>query len=261
MARKRRSPKLRTAPKARVLAQAVRENGPKSEAVYSLTTLLAMQAAPSAANRVRLARGWQNSRVQSALARKIAPAARKNRKAREKARIAAKHTPKVFYGDAHIRWLLPRSLAVVALWPDRPVMWREVRESLSGFSVKSVRVGRDIAMARGWLEVAEQRFQDRTLAPMTPALRWDHWTYRLTEEGRAARAFLIWAAARRMLGWPLPMVGSDGEFVRHWLRGEPVEVPRKVRTWSEGSGRWGYLPGQGPDAEWPDAGKFALEGD
>lgn len=190
--------------------------------------------------------------------------ARNTRKKRNAEAIARKRVPGKFHGTYMQRkGLLPETLAVVAAWPDHPATISEARERcpvlLGSFSAETVRAGFKLVLKNGWSPIAESRWEGKyvnhTKTHKAPIEK----LRVLSEEGRAVRAWAWWIAARRMMGWPLPMTGTQDRWVKHWIRGEPIPASLSMQIAAQVPGRpHGYLPGQGPDEEWPDLGKFAL---
>lgn len=188
-------------------------------------------------------------------------AAARNRKAREKARMAEKARERKaggpgFRGTARTRTgLLPVWAEWLADCPDGLVFCPQSR-SVTG-----------IVRETGWLEATtlweSPPEEQPRIAPLVHMRKPVRAYYRLSEEGRLARDWMLWVRARRVLGWPCPMFGVRGAYVRHWLRGEDLPLPRMIGRVSPEArlDQVGYAPGDAADAPWPGlwAAILALE--
>lgn len=202
---------------------------------------------------------WQSAATSPAALKRAA-----RTRERRKRQYFEKHRPRGrFRGVQYVAsGLLPQYIAVVAAWSDKPVVIDEARERcplmLDGLRPKSVRDGIAVAIGNGWLRAGRQPREGRYINAIGNGRAPTPKRYRLTGEGRAVKAFAWWIAARRMMGWPLPMTGKRGEWIGLWMRGEDLPFLRSMVSASQDPGRpHGYLPGQGPDMEWPDFGRFA----
>ena len=208
---------------------------------YSAAVVLELAQARARRDRAPLTK-TERKLANAKRARTIRNKKRAEKQAREKARLKGKPvaSPRGFGVPVKV-WALTQM-------PDHPftrLQWEsEARENplIGEHRVSLIRSIVCMARGAGWLIWARGR-------------------YRITEEGRAARAWLTWASARTAcLGVPMPrMRRTGGElafYVRYWIRGESLPVPTNGGTTRPSAG---YLPGDPADEAWPDLGRYALE--